>query len=450
MTEDLHGLRAVVVGAGVAGVSAARVLLGLGALVLVSDERDSPALNGAVESLEAAGAQVHTGGHDPHDLDGAAVVVVSPGVRPDAPIARWARERGVPVWGELELGARIARVPYVGVTGTNGKTTTTGMIASCLTAGGFDAVACGNIGHPFPEAAAGAHTALVVEASSFQLSTQSAFHPVVSVLLNVAEDHVDWHGSTAAYREAKAKIYAAQTGGDAHVGNRDDPVAAAISRAAPCPVVWITEGEPLEGQVGYVGDELTARLDGGSATLGIIGATGAGYREDAAAAAAAALSFGVAADAVVEGLAAFAPQAHRGDTAALVDGIRFVDNSKATNVHAALAAIAAVSGPLVLIAGGRAKGQDLTPLRLVADRLDAVIAIGEAGEDLVRLLGDRTYVRTAGAMGQAVRLAFERSPRPGTVLLAPACASWDMYRDYAERGEDFVAAARAIEGSRDG
>jgi UDP-N-acetylmuramoylalanine--D-glutamate ligase len=450
MTEDLHGLRTVVVGAGVAGASAARVLLGLGAHVLVTDERDAAALNGAVESLESAGAEVHTGGHEPRDLDGAAVVVVSPGVRPDAPIARWARERGMAVWGELELGARIADVPYVGVTGTNGKTTTTGMIASCLTAGGFDTLACGNIGHPFPEAAAGAHTALVVEASSFQLSTQTAFHPAVSVLLNVAEDHVDWHGSASAYRDAKARIYAAQTAEDTHVGNRDDPVAAAISRAAPCPVVWITDREPLEGEVGYVGDELTARLAGGSATLGTIAAGRAGYREDAAAAAAAALSFGVAADAVADGLAAFAPQAHRGDTAAQADGVRFIDNSKATNVHAALAAIAAVSGPLVLIAGGRAKGQDLAPLGLVAGRLDAVIAIGEAAEDLVRILGDRTAVRTADAMDQAVRMAFERCPRPGTVLLAPACASWDMYRDYGERGEDFAAAARAIEGSRDG
>ncbi|MEP7059862.1 MAG: Mur ligase family protein, partial [Actinomycetota bacterium] len=278
MTDELRGLQTVVVGAGVAGTSAAHVLLRLGARVLVTDERDGSALQDAVAALEAAGASVHAGGHDPRDLDGAALVVVSPGVRPDGLVPSWARERGVPVWGELELGARIARAPYIGVTGTNGKTTATGLIASCLRAGGLDAVACGNIGHPFPQAAADGHSALVVEASSFQLATQSSFHPVVSVLLNVAEDHLDWHGSGAAYRDAKSKIYAAQGAPDTHVGNRDDPQAAAISEGAPCPVVWIRGGRPQEGEVGYVGEDLVARLEGASESLGVIHRDGAGYR----------------------------------------------------------------------------------------------------------------------------------------------------------------------------
>lgn len=444
MTERFEGVRAVVVGAGVAGASAARVLLDLGADVLVTDERDPQLLNGAVATLRQAGADVHTGGHDLRDLDGAALVVVSPGVKPDAAIPTWARERGVPVWGELELGARIATAPYLAVTGTNGKTTTTGMIAACLSAAGLDTVACGNIGYPFPEAAAQVHDALVVEASSFQLTTQSSFHPVVSVLLNVAEDHVDWHGSADTYREAKAKVFAAQTTSDTHVGNRDDPAAAAISAEAPCTIVWIRIGEPGDGEVGYAGDELTARLSGARVSLGTVDPRRAGYRHDAAAAAAAALSFGVPASAVAEGLAAFRPAAHRGDVVEEIDGVRFIDNSKATNVHAALAAIAAVDGPLVLIAGGRAKGQDLAPLGSVADRLALVVAIGEAAEEIVGLLRDRTEVRSADSMLEAARLAFEGCPRPGTVLLAPACASWDMYTDYGARGEDFAAAARGM------
>jgi UDP-N-acetylmuramoylalanine--D-glutamate ligase len=441
------GVRAVVVGAGVAGASAARVLLDLGAEVLVTDARDPNQLNGAVATLRAAGADVHTGGHDPRDLDDATLVVVSPGVTPEAAIPTWARERGIPVWGELELGAQIATVPYLAVTGTNGKTTTTGMIAACLAAGGMDAIACGNIGHPFPEAAAASHDVLVVEASSFQLSTQSSFHPVVSVLLNVAEDHVDWHGSADAYRQAKAKVFARQTAADTHVGNRDDPRATEISAGAPCPVVWIRAGEPADGEVGYVADELISRLDAATASLGTIHTPRAGYREDAAAAAAAALSFGAPLAAVVEGLAAFVPAAHRGDVVAEFDGVRFIDNSKATNVHAALAAIAAVDGPLVLIAGGRAKGQDLAPLGRIADRLEAVIAIGESAEEIVALLGDRTHARAASSMDEATRMAFERCPHPGTVLLAPACASWDMYADYGERGEDFSARARALGGT---
>ncbi|MEA2556826.1 MAG: UDP-N-acetylmuramoylalanine--D-glutamate ligase [Actinomycetota bacterium] len=446
MSGRFDGVRAVVVGAGVAGASAARVLLDLGAQVLVTDARDANQLNGAVATLEAAGADVHTGGHAPRDLDDATLVVVSPGVTPDAQIPTWARDRGIPVWGELELGAQIATVPYLAVTGTNGKTTTTGMIASCLTAAGMDAVACGNIGHPFPEAAAGSHEVLVVEASSFQLSTQSSFHPVVSVLLNLDEDHVDWHGSTNAYRRAKARIFAMQTATDAHVGNRDDARAAEISATAPCPVVWIRTGEPADGEVGYVSGELTARLDAVTVSLGPIDTPRAGYREDAAAAAAAALSFGAPPTAVIDGLANFVPAAHRGDVVAEIEGVRFIDNSKATNVHAALAAIAAVDGPLVLIAGGRAKGQDLAPLGHVAGRLDGVVAIGESAEEIVGLLGDRTEAREATSMKEATRMAFERCPHPGTVLLAPACASWDMYADYRERGDDFAACARALGG----
>jgi UDP-N-acetylmuramoylalanine--D-glutamate ligase len=449
MTERFAGVRAVVVGAGVAGASAARVLLDLGADVLVTDERDAQLLNGAVATLQAAGADVRAGGHDPHDLDGAGLVVVSPGVKPDAPVASWARERGVPVWGELELGARIATAPYLAVTGTNGKTTTTGMIASCLAAAGFDAVACGNIGHPFPAAAAEAHDVLVVEASSFQLAVQSSFHPVISVLLNVADDHADWHGSSDAYRDAKAAIFAHQTSTDTHVGNLDDPAAAAISRGAPCPVIWIRSGEPDDGGVGYVGDVLTARLDGVTMSLGPVDPERAGLREDAAGAAAAALSFGAAAAAVRDGITSFRSAAHRGDAVAEVAGVTFVDNSKATNVHAALAAIAAVSGPLVLIAGGRAKGQDLAPLGRAGARMAAAVAIGESRDDIVSILHGSTDVRVASSMGEAVKLAFDRCPRPGTVLLAPACASWDMYPDYAARGDDFATCARALGGEHD-
>ena len=160
---------------------------------------------------------------------GATLVVTSPGVPQDAPILTWARERGIPVWGELELGARLCDVPYLAVTGTNGKTTTTGLIASCLRAAGHDAVACGNIGHPFPLAAREGHDVLVVEASSFQLRFVETFHPKVSVLLNLAPDHLDWHGSEQAYVEAKRNIVRAQGEGDTHVGNRDDARAAAVS-----------------------------------------------------------------------------------------------------------------------------------------------------------------------------------------------------------------------------
>jgi UDP-N-acetylmuramoylalanine--D-glutamate ligase len=430
-----------VVGAGVAGAAAAEALVVEGADVLVSETRPSGELD-SLPRLRELGVDIAAGGHDPSHLDGATLVVTSPGVPQDAPVLTWAAERGIPVWGELELGARLCDVPYLAVTGTNGKTTTTGMIASCLRAGGHDAVACGNIGHPFPLAVREGHDVLVVEASSFQLRFVETFHPRVSVLLNLAPDHLDWHGSERAYVEAKRNIVRSQGEGDTHVGNRDDAGAAAVSAVAPCPVVWFRRGAPDEGEVGYIDGTLVSRR-AGTESLGPVDGERAGYREDAAAAAAASLAFGVSPEAIRRGIAGFTPAHHRGEVVALVDGVRFVDNSKATNVHAALAALDGVRDA-VLIAGGRAKGVDLSPLRSRADRLAGVVAIGESASEIESVFDGLVPVRRAASIEEATAVSLALAPRPGTVLLAPACASWDMFRDYAERGDRFAAAARAL------
>jgi UDP-N-acetylmuramoylalanine--D-glutamate ligase len=435
------GERALVVGAGVAGIAAAQVLAEEGASVRVTEMRP----RGEIESaghLERLGVALLAGGHDPSHLDGATLVVSSPGVPMSAPVLAWARERGIALWGELELGARLAGAPYVAVTGTNGKTTTTGMIASCLRASGLDAVACGNIGHPFPLAARQGHDLLVVEASSFQLRLQESFRPRVSVLLNLSPDHLDEHGSFDAYVESKARVLAGQGPRDTHVGNRDDARAAELSSRAPCPVVWFRLDEPDAGEVGFEGAELVARIEGDH-RLGIVDGERAGYRADAAAAAAASLALGARPEGVRRGLATFEPSRHRGEVVAIVDGVRFVDNSKATNVHAALAALDGVRAG-VLIAGGRSKGVDLSPLRTRADRLAAVVAIGEAAEELARVFEGAVHVRTVATLEEAVRSGLELATPHGTVLLAPACASWDMFKDYAERGDRFAAAARSL------
>jgi UDP-N-acetylmuramoylalanine--D-glutamate ligase len=446
MTVRLEGARVLVVGGGVAGASAASVLAAEGASVRLTDRRPRGELDAA--AIEAAGVELRAGGHRRDDLDGVELVVVSPGVPPSNEILDWAGELGVPVWGEMELGARLASMPYLAVTGTNGKTTTSGMLAACLSAAGLDAKACGNIGDPFPAAARGPHDVLVVEVSSFQLARQTSFHPRVSILLNVAPDHLDWHGTPGAYAAAKARVFAAQGEGDTHVGNRDDAAAAALSSTAPCPVRWFRTGEPRDGEVGFVGGELVSRA-GDELRLGPVDDERAGYRCDAAAAAAAGLAFGIAPAAVTQGLAAYRPAAHRGEVVATVDGVRFLDNSKATNVHAALAAIEAVPGS-VLIAGGRAKGQDLGALGTRAGRLRAVIAIGESAEEIVRVFDGTVPVSVAASVEEATRRAFEAARPSGTVLLAPACASWDQFRDYVERGDRFAAAARALGEPSDG
>jgi len=438
----VRGRQVVVVGLGSSGATAAKVLLDEGARVRITESRGGQEVAERTGVTGAAGAEVVSGGHRPEHLDGADLVVTSPGVPEHAPVLRWARDRGIPVWSELELGARLAGVPYVAVTGTNGKTTTIEMIAAALRRGGLDAVACGNVGHPFSLAAAEGHDALAVEASSFQLRFQESFHPRVSVLLNLAPDHLDWHGSMGAYADAKRRIYRRQGNGDTHVGNRDDRDAAALSAGAPCSVAWFTLEEPAPGETGYVDGELVARV-GTVQRLGRLDVGTPAYRADAAAAAAAVIAFGVEPAVAGEGIRSVRTLPHRGEVVAEVDGVRFVDDSKATNPHAALAAIGDLDR-VVLVAGGQSKGVDLSPLAHAADQLAAVVVLGEAAVSLASLFEGRVPVHTVHTIEEAVRTAHRQASPGSTVLLAPACSSQDMFRDYVERGERFAAAVRAL------
>jgi UDP-N-acetylmuramoylalanine--D-glutamate ligase len=434
-----EGEHVVVVGLGVAGRAAARVLVEEGARVRVTEERRD--VDG-IDEVRDLGVEVLTGGHRPEHLDGITAVVASPGVPESAPVLRWAHDRGLPIWSELDVGARLCDVPYVAITGTNGKSTATKLVATMMQAAGLDAVACGNIGHPFSVAAREGHEVLAVEASSFQLRFHHWVHPKVSVLLNVAPDHLDWHGSLEGYVGAKARVYELQREGDTHVGNAEDDQAAGISRAAPCRAIWFRLAEPRPGEVGYVSGEVVARLDG-EVSLGHPLQQGAGFRADVAAAAAAALAFGLSPEAVAEGIRLMQPLPHRGEVVARVGAVEFVDDSKATNVHAALHALAG-RRDVVLIAGGLSKGVDLSPLATAAPSLAGIVAIGDSAPEIIELFKGLVPVRLAGSIEEAVRAAYGLAPSEGTVLLAPACASWDMFRDYAERGDRFAAAAREV------
>jgi UDP-N-acetylmuramoylalanine--D-glutamate ligase len=440
--SEFRDLRVVVVGLGASGLAATRVLAEEGARVRVSELRPRAELEPDLRELDVD-VEVAAGGHDESHLDGAHLVVTSPGVAEQAPILRAALRRGIPVWSELELGARICSVPYVAVTGTNGKTTTTEMVASCLRAGGRDAVACGNIGHPFSLAARESHDVLAVEASSFQLRFHLSFHPSVSALLNIAPDHLDWHGTLGAYRDAKARIFELQGPRDTHVGNRDDAPGADVSRRAPCTLVWFRLAAPSDGEVGYEDGTLVSRMHGDRPDLGVPASPSAGFRADAAAAAAAALAYGVTPEAVRTGLAAVGPLPHRGEVVATAGTVRFVDNSKATNPHATIAALEGLDR-VVLIAGGLSRGLDLSPLLAAAPTLAAVVAMGETGPEVAALFEGTVPVRKAASIEEAVEVAAELAPPSGTVLLAPACASQDMFRDYRERGNRFARAARRL------
>jgi UDP-N-acetylmuramoylalanine--D-glutamate ligase len=448
--EELRGASVVVAGAGVSGLAAARALLEMGATVTVTDsvpERLVDLPDGAVA------------GSEDELPEGTALVVTGPGRRPDHPLTR----AGVRVVGETELAwwlgaARPEPPAWLVVTGTNGKTTTTGMLESILRAAGLDAVACGNIGYPAVDAVRAGHPVLAVELSSFQLHWSPSIVPSAGVVLNVAEDHLDWHGSMDAYAAAKARALL----GPVAVAGIDDPRAAALLAAAPAARrVGVTLGEPGAGELGVVGGELVDRAFGsdtgfGDAVLCAVDDVTPGGPPgvtDALAAAALARAHGVAPEAVRAGLVGFHPGRHRAERVAEIGGVTYVDDSKATNPHAAAASLAAVPGRVVWIAGGLLKGASVDALVAAhAGHLRAAVVIGTDRSEIVGALARHapevpvTEVITGddGPMRSAVRRAAALA-RPGdVVLLAPAAASMDQFRDYAARGEAFAEAVAAL------
>lgn len=439
------GRRVLVVGVGVSGFSAARALVQLDAKVKVTETARSDDIDQRVEWLRAHGAEVEIGAHD-LDVAGAELAVVSPGVAPSSPIVQSLIAARVEVIGEIELAFRLADCDFLAVTGTNGKTTTTTLLAAMLEEGGVATIAAGNIGLPLIDAVFQVSTGGVIatEVSSFQLATAPSFRPRVAVLLNVAEDHTDWHGSVADYVAAKARIVANQGSEDHFVFNLEDATVRRISADAPSIRVPFSadrhpDTEPSIGvedrEVVWAGESLIHVDD-----LGLPGRAGV---EDSIAAAAAALSYGVDRPAVVRALKAFEPLSHRLQVVAEVAGVTYIDDSKATNPHATLAAVRGLKD-VVLIAGGRSKGIDLSPMISVVPPVIAVVALGEARHEVASLFEGVVPVDIASSMSDAVGRAASRSVPSGSVLLSPGCASLDMYENYARRGEDFARAVRSL------
>jgi UDP-N-acetylmuramoylalanine--D-glutamate ligase len=445
---DLAGRTVLVCGARFAGQAAARALLARGAQVVVSD-RNEPA---GVADVVAAGAQfVGDVTELPPDT---ALVVTSPGWPPTHPLFADAAARGVDVLGELEFAWRLrgpAAARWLVITGTNGKTTTVRMLESMLCAAGRRALAVGNVGVSIIDAVTGPdeYDVLAVEASSYQLYWSSTIRPRAGALLNLAPDHLDWHGSMAAYEQAKAKVWSA----DVAVGNADDPRVAPL---LPAGGVAFTVGAPQPGQLGVVDGVLVSRAFGEDA-LGLVPAAdvrpaGAHNVANALAAAALALADGVRAEAIAAGLRAFVPDPHRNQTVHARAGVIFVDDSKATNPHAAFASLTAYPR-VVWIAGGQLKGVAVDELvATVADRLSAAVLLGQdraqLAASLARHAPDVPVITVDstddGAMTEVVNAAAALA-RPGdVVLLAPAAASYDMFTGYAARGDAFAAAAAAL------
>lgn len=437
------GRRVLVVGLGVSGFAAARALVELDAKVRVTEGSSNEVIEGRASLLRELGADVETGGHELGALD-ADVAIVSPGIPPTASIVSALRDARVRLMSEVELAYQLASCDFLAVTGTNGKTTTTSLLASMLDEAGIPSLAAGNIGDPLVDAALSIPEdgAIAVEVSSFQLATIDTFRPRVAVILNVAEDHTDWHGTYDDYAAAKARIFENQRGDDIALVNVDDEGAARLSESVSARLVPFSGARIPEGGAGVDEGNIVV-LDKKVASIEDVTLPGAAGIEDSVAAAAAASLYGVEAEAIVASLRSFQPLAHRLQPVATVDGVAYIDDSKATNPHATVSALQGMKD-VVLIAGGRSKGIDLTPLADVTSRLRAVIALGEARDELARVLGDLVEVIPVDSMRDAVALAQRKADGRGSVLLSPACASLDMYSSYAARGKDFSDEVSAL------
>lgn len=465
--DSLQGRQVVVMGLARSGRAATRLLLRRGARVIATDLRQAGELDEEVEALRRAGAILELGGHNHADFAEADLVVVSPGVPFERPELETARRAGVPVIAELELGARFVKGPLAAVTGTKGKSTTTAALGAMLVEAGRDVRVGGNIGQPLTGLVEETteRTSFVVETSSFQLEATVDFHPHVAVFLNLSEDHLDRHADFDAYAAAKARVFDNQGSQDWAVINGDDPRVLALARGARARTLRFHPGSgatPPTGDAAFLqAGQARLRRGGHVETLfptERVQLPGAHLRGDLLAAATAARLMDVPCAAVARAVTRFSGAEHVLEWVALVDGVTYYNDSKASNVDAACKSLEAfdrgshtqpdADARIHVIVGGHYKGGDFTKLRKAAQgRARQVLAIGEAQQRLVRAFAGGVPVVPCDSLPGAVRRASADARVGDVVLLAPACASFDMFTDYAERGRVFKAEVARLTGA---
>lgn len=451
--ESLAGKTTAVVGLAKSGVAAARLLRRLGVRVLASDSSPLESLTAEARALDREGCTLWAGGHPDAAFVGADLVVVSPGVPLELPALASVRARGVPIIGELELAWRVMEADAIAITGTNGKTTTTALTGELLRTQVRPVLVGGNIGIPLAEHAIEfpGDGIVVVETSSFQLDTVDLFRPRVAAVLNITPDHLDRHGTFERYVDAKARIFANQGPTDCAVLNADDPVTAGLAGRVRGRVIWFSRLTTLTHGVFIYDGWIVAKLNGSTERIcpvGEITLRGQHNVENVLAATACALWTGMGPSAIRRGIAAFRGVAHRIERVHDDRGVVYYNDSKGTNVDSTIKALESFTEPVVLIAGGKGKGQDFAPLAEAArGRVRGAVLIGQ-DRDRIRtaLEAADIPVETADSMDDAVRRARDVARVGDVVLLSPACASFDMFRNFEHRGDVFKSAVRALVG----
>jgi UDP-N-acetylmuramoylalanine--D-glutamate ligase len=452
LKKDLAGKRAVVVGMAMTGMAAAEFLVKRGAEVVVSDMKTEGGLGTAPERLRSLGVEVELGGHSRETFLSGDLIVLSPGVDPAlSPLAQ-ARDKGIPLVSEVELASWFLKPPLIAITGTNGKSTTTSLIGHILSAWGKRVFVGGNIGVPLTAyLLRGEETDYIVaEISSFQLETISSFRPWIALLLNLGEDHLTRHPTLSSYAEAKARIFVNQGPQDWAVVNVDDAIVQSLTPRIKAQLLpFSRKGNGGRGVWLEAKDTIVYRNEGKKERFALdkVKIKGMHNRENIMAAVGAAKVCGVPHDMIQEALTSFAGLEHRLELVGTWRGVSAYNDSKATNVASTLTALQSLDGPIILLAGGRDKGGDYTPLRgPLKERVKALILMGEAKAKMEAAFQDVTAVYAVGGMEEGVRLAW-RLAKPGdAILLSPACSSFDMFQDYQDRGRAFKGLVRTLAG----
>lgn len=443
---ELRGKTVLVIGLKRTGVSVTRFVAGLGGRVRVADRQGPDVLAPELARLDGVPLDLRLGTEDAAVLAGVDLVVPSPGVPRNALLLRAAVRQGVPIWSEIELASRFLPCPILAVTGTNGKSTTTTLLGELLRQNGQRVFVGGNLGTPLLEAVAGHYEVAVAEVSSFQLEWVERFRPRIGLLLNLTEDHLDRHANFAVYGITKRALLARQEATDWAVINRDDPEVVALSQGLPgrvfsfgwTPVpqgAWIDAGMLI---IRHNGQQTRYALDP-------VQLHGCHNRENMMAAVSAATLWGVDPSVVTQVLATFSGLPHRLELVAKKHGVSYFDDSKGTNVGAVVQSLASFAGPVILLAGGVDKGGDYAPLRpLVRAKVKRLIVFGQARETIRTALGQETRTTVVDSLAEAVQAAAAAAVAGDTVLLSPACASFDQFDNYAHRGQVFRACVEGL------
>lgn len=442
---DFKNKKVLVIGLARSGKAAAKILSGLGADVTVTDNKKKEELADVLEELKDYKLNVCVGGYPAVDTGDTELIIISPGVPFNIPPVQSALEKGIPVWSELELAYRLCKGTLIAITGTNGKTTTTALTGHIFRRAGYPVIIAGNIGSPLigEVVKSTKRHIIVVEVSSFQLEGVHSFKPKVAVLLNLTPDHLDRHGTMDNYLRIKSRIFAYQTSEDYTVLNYDDELIRPLASQTSARVLFFSKDHNLEEGVYVQEGNIVACINGRRETIcniNELGIPGEHNLENALAAVASAAIMRVNSREVGSSLKEFSGVPHRLEHAGKLEGVTFINDSKGTNPEATLKALQAFKSPVILIAGGKNKGSDFCSLAsAICKRVKAVLLVGEAAPVMRQALLDRgfTNITLVNDFQKVVSEAFKLAESGDVVLMSPACASWDMFKNYEERGESF-------------